>query len=58
MDRGAWQAMVREVTELDMTEATQHTRKALDQYVNVLQSWSVFLENLGVFLPKSNNQER
>ena len=58
MDRGAWQAMVREVTELDMTEATQHTQKALHQYVNVLQSWSVFLENLGVFLPKSNNQER
>ena len=24
MDRGAWQAMVHRVTELDTTEATQH----------------------------------
>ena len=25
MDRGAWQATVHRVTELDMTEVTQHT---------------------------------
>ena len=32
MDRGAWQAFVHRVAELDMTEATEHTytgRKAM-----------------------------
>ena len=34
MDRGAWQATVHRVTELDMTEATQHARMHTKQSIN------------------------
>ena len=45
MDRGAWQATVHRVTELDMTEATQHASMHTKQSTSILYI-SVFLNNV------------